>query len=81
MARAEEYTHKVYVYLDVISGGYRWVLRSLGGESLARSSRSYAQKALCLCNVESIRRSYPGAVVRDLTVKTRIPPDGENACA
>lgn len=69
MTELPEDTHKLYVYLDVMRGCYRWVLRSASGESIKRSSKSYLQKALCLCEVESVKQYYPGTVVRDLTVR------------
>lgn len=65
----QEGTHRLYVYLDVRSGGYRWVLRSPDGERLARSSRAYRRKALCIRDVEAIEQTYPGALIKDLTVK------------
>lgn len=81
MTEPTEGTHRLYVYLDVMRGCYRWVLRSASGEAVTRSSKSYLQKALCLCDVESIKQSYPKVVVRDLTVGARPPTDNGGACA
>lgn len=81
MTELAEDTHRLYVYLDVMRGCYRWVLRSASGEAVTRSSKSYLKKALCLCDVESIKHSYPGVVVRDLTIRTRTPMDGPGARA
>ncbi|CAN5906190.1 hypothetical protein BH23ACT11_BH23ACT11_00230 [soil metagenome] len=47
---------------------YRWRLRSSGGETLAWSITGYADKADCEREIASARKSYPEAVIRDLTV-------------
>lgn len=70
MPEVTENAHRLYVYLDVMRGCYRWILRSASGETVSRSSKSYARKALCLCDLEAVKQSYPGAVVRDLTIRS-----------
>lgn len=69
MTEIAEDTHKLYVYLDVMCGCYRWVLRSLSGEALARSTGCYAQKGGCLSSAEALKLSYSGLILRDLTVR------------
>ena len=54
-----------FLYLDVRSG-YRWVLRS-NGQRLADSEGAYDSRAECQRAIESAKKVYPEAVVRDLT--------------
>ena len=69
MAEVPERTHRLHVYVDVIRGCYRWVLRSTSGDTIARSTVCYTEKAGCLSEAESFRLRYPGIVLRDLTAR------------
>lgn len=68
MDELTKYTYKLYVYLDVMGGCYRWILRSLGGETIARSTECYKYKDECLSAAELLRERYSGTTLRDLTV-------------
>lgn len=68
MTEIVEDTHRLYVYLDVMHGCYRWVLRPPNGGSIARSTGCYMEKSSCLSAAEALKLRYPDTVLRDLTV-------------
>ena len=51
-----------------VKDGYRWRLRSAGGETVDYSRRGYRHKGDCEQEVHRLRQHrYPGANVRDLS--------------
>ena len=59
---------KFVIYREV-ENGYRWRLRSAGGETVERSERAHRHKGECEQEVHRLRDDrYPGAAVQDLTV-------------
>lgn len=61
---------RLVMYLDLAGGGteYRWRLSSGTGKTLARSIAGYLDKASCEKEIESLKKPYPAATVRDLTL-------------
>jgi uncharacterized protein YegP (UPF0339 family) len=58
-----------FLIIHDVKDGYRWRLRSAGGETMDFSQRGHRHKSDCEQEVSSLRNErYPGARVRDLTV-------------
>ncbi len=63
-----EKTAKFIIYQD-FDGGYRWRLRSGEGATIASCERGHPEKSGCAQEMEHWRLEYPGAPVRDATVR------------
>lgn len=57
-----------FLIINDMKDGYRWRLRSAGGETVDFSQRGHRHKSDCEQEVTRLRNErYPGAQVRDLT--------------
>ncbi len=64
-----EYTPKFIIFRDLVSGDYKWRLRSTS-ETLAASPSGYPEKDVCEKEVQRLKTSqYPDADVLDLSVR------------
>jgi uncharacterized protein YegP (UPF0339 family) len=63
-----EKTAKFIIYQD-FDRGYRWKLRSGEGATIASSESGHHEKVGCAQEMEHRRLEYPGAPVRDATVR------------
>ena len=64
-----EYTPKFIIFRDLVSGDFRWRLRSTT-ETLAASPSGYPEKEACQQEVQRLKAShYPDAAVLDLSVR------------
>jgi uncharacterized protein YegP (UPF0339 family) len=60
-----------FLIIRDVKDGYRWRLRSAAGETVDYSRRRHRHKGDCEQEVQHLRNDkYPGARVRDLTVKS-----------
>ncbi len=59
---------KFIIYQD-FDRGYRWKLRSGEGATIASSERGHHEQSGCAQEMEHWRLEYPGALVRDATVR------------
>jgi len=58
-----------FLIIHDVKDGYRWRLRSAGGETMDICQRGHRHKSDCEQEASSLRNDmYPGARVRDLTV-------------
>jgi uncharacterized protein YegP (UPF0339 family) len=57
---------KRVVYRD-LKDGYRWMLRSPMGETLAASPSGHREKSACEAEVRAVMTGHPGAEVLDPT--------------
>jgi uncharacterized protein YegP (UPF0339 family) len=57
------------LFFDVRSGRtrYRWRLRGAAGETVAWSENGYEDKSQCEAAIESMRGTYSGVPIVDLT--------------